>query len=313
MGISRFTGEANGTLGLFGAARAFAAQPAVGERVKIILVEWASYPLYRNKVVDKHVVRCGLGRMLDNIRRFDPGLPIDVHVVINAAAEPSSQPPSAGPSEPPGSATARGGLRTKVEALLRRQRELALARRMRTYAGLARKYPFIEAVHFRDNRGQDFGAYDFGYQLLRNQGHSGDVLFMNSSVSGPHGHGWLAKYRDQFRRHPNVGLCGIGLNSHDTSAGEGPFAPHVQSYFLYTTMKVLEHAIGPRLFDAEVTDKVEVIRHGEIGVSERVLDAGYSITSPAFPEFAYRRGDIWSIPWGDLRYSRRHRAPVNTI
>lgn len=316
MGISRFTGDANGTLGLFGAARAFAAQPAVGERVKIILVEWASYPLYRNKVVDKHVVRCGLGRMLDNIRRFDPGLPIDVHVVINAAAEPTSQPPSAGPSVPPGSASGGRGLRTKIEALLRRQRELALARRMRTYAGLARKYPFIEAVHFRDNRGQDFGAYDFGYQLLRNQGHSGDVLFMNSSVSGPHGHGWLTKYRDQFRRHPNVGLCGIGLNSHDTSAGEGPFAPHVQSYFLYTTMKVLEHAIGPRLFDAESSqglDKVDVIRQGEIGVSERVLDAGYSITSPAFPEFAYRRGDIWSIPWGDLRYSRRHRAPVNTI
>jgi hypothetical protein len=44
-----------------------------------------------------------------------------------------------------------------------------------------------------------------------------------------------------------------------------------------------------------------------------VLDAGYSITSPVFPEFAYRRGDAWSIPWGDWRYSRRHRLPVNTI
>ncbi len=313
MGISRFTGETNGTLGPFGAARAFAAQPAVGERVKIILVEWASYPLNRNKVVDKHVVRCGLGRMLDNLRRFDPGLPIDVHVVINAAAESSAGAVSAHPSEHPGSGAARHGLRTKIDALLRRRRELALASRMRTYAGLARKYPFIEAVHFRDNHGQDFGAYDFGYQLLRNQAHTGDVLFMNSSVSGPHGHGWLTKYRDQFRRHPNVGLCGIGLNSHDTSAGEGPFAPHVQSYFLYTNMKVLDHAIGPRLFDAESNEKLDVIRHGEIGVSERVLDAGYSITSPAFPEFAYRRGDIWSIPWGDLRYSRRHRAPVNTI
>jgi hypothetical protein len=284
--------------------------------VKIILVEWAAYPLHRNKVVDKHVVRCGLARTLDNIRRFDPGLPIDVHVVINAAADGNESVPSAGQSDPPGVDRAPSVLRTKLESLLRRRRELALARRMRTYAGLARKYPFIEAVHFRDNRGQDFGAYDYGYQLLRNQGHQGDVLFMNSSVSGPHGHGWLAKYRDQFRRHPKVGLCGIGLNSHDTSAGEGPFAPHVQSYFLYTSMKVLDDAIGPRLFDADSADKldkVEVIRQGEIGVSERVLDAGYSITSPAFPEFAYRRGDIWSIPWGDLRYSRRHRAPVNTI
>jgi hypothetical protein len=274
------------------------------EHVKVILVEWAAYPLYRNKVVDKHVVRCGLGRMLDGLKRYDPGLPVEVTVVINAAGALDQPLPPASDAV---------GLREKFEAILRRQRELAVARRMRAYRNLAQQYPFIEAVHFRDNEGQDFGAYDYGYQLLQRQGYEGDVLFMNSSVSGPHEDGWLLKYRDQFRRHPNVGLCGIGLNSHNTSDGSMPFAPHVQSYFLYTNMKVLEHAVGPRLFDTDAPDKLDVIRLGEIGVSERVLAAGYSITSPSFPEFAYRRGDIWSIPVGDLRYSRRFRAPVNTI
>jgi hypothetical protein len=276
--------------------------------VKVVLVEWASYPLYRNKVVDKHVVRCGLGRMLDGMRRYDPGLPTDITVVINAAGEEPEAAPRP-PSDWPGATS----LRNKLDQLFRRQREHALARRTRAYHGLSKQYPFIDAVHFRDNQGQDFGAYDYGYQLLRNQGYDGDVLFMNSSVSGPHEDGWLLKYRDQFLRHPNVGLCGIGLNSHDTSDGDGPFAPHVQSYFLYTNMKVLEHAIGPRLFDGDSRDKLDVIRKGEIGVSQRVLDAGYSITSPSFPEFAYRSGDIWSIPVGDLRYSRRSRAPVNQI
>jgi lipopolysaccharide biosynthesis protein len=271
--------------------------------VKIVLVEWAAYPLYRNKVVDGRVVRCGLGRMLDSMRRHDPGLPVDVTVIINGAGD--AQAATGRDAQP--------GLRGKLQHLMEKQRQLSLARRMRAYTELTRKYPFIEAVHFRDNEGQDFGAYDYGYQLLQQQGHDGDVLFMNSSVSGPHEHGWLLKYRGQFRRHPNVGLCGIALNSHDTSDGDGPFAPHVQSYFLYTNMKVLEHAIGPRLFSADVHDKLDVIRHGEIGVSERVLNAGYSITSSAFPEFAYRRGDAWAIPWGDLRYSRRLRLPVNTI
>jgi hypothetical protein len=285
--------------------------------VKIVLVEWAAYPLNRNKVVDKHTVRCGLGRMLDGLKRYDPGLPIDVVVVINGAeaqAETSAKPssPSVAPA-PIADLQSPGGLRSKVERLLRRERELRVSLRMRTYAGLPRKYPFVEAVHFRGNDGQDFGAYDLGYQLLRRQGHRGDVLFMNSSVSGPHEDGWLLKYRDQFRRHPNVGLCGIGMNSHDTTDGDGPFAPHVQSYFLYTNMSVLEHAIGPRLFEEGPQDKVDVIRRGEIGVSERVLDAGYSITSLTFPEFAYRRGGTWSIPRGDLRFSRRHRIPVNTI
>lgn len=280
-----------------------------GERVKIILVEWAEYPLYRNKVVDSHVVRCGLGRMLDGLRRHDPGLPIDVTVIINGASEESSLLPS----EPPSGEPDTDGLRAQLRWLMRKQRELKLTRRLSTYAGLAEKYPFVEAVHFRDNQGQDFGAYDFGYQLLQQQGHTGDVLFMNSSVAGPYEHGWLLKYRDQFHRHPNVGLCGIGLNSHDTSDGEGPFAPHVQSYFLYTNMKVLDHALGPRLFDTDARDKLDVIRHGEIGVSERVLDAGYSITSPAFPDFAYRRGDAWSIPWGDWRFSGKSGLPINTI
>jgi hypothetical protein len=270
------------------------------------LVEWAAYPLYRNKVVDKHVVRCGLGRMLDNLRRYDPGVPLDVIVVINAAADESE------PS-PPASDVPESGLRRKFGRLMERQRELQLARRMHTYERLAERYPFIEAVHFRDNLGQDFGAYDLGYQLLQRRGYDGDVVFMNSSVSGPHENGWLLKYKDQFRRHPNVGLCGIGLNSHDTTEGDGPFAPHVQSYFLYTNMKVLGHAIGPRLFDGDGRNKLDVIRMGEIGVSQRVLNAGYSITSPYFPEFAYRRGGSWSIPWGDLRYSRHHRAPVNQI
>jgi hypothetical protein len=291
-------------------------------RVKIVLVEWAAYPLYRNKVVDKHTVRCGLGRMLDGLKRYDPGLPIDVVVVINGAeaqeetsAKTLSSSGAVGElaNPQPANPQSTGGLRGKVDRLLRHERELRVALRMRTYAALPRKYPFIEAVHFRGNDGQDFGAYDFGYQLLRRQGHSGDVLFMNSSVSGPHEDGWLLKYRDQFRRHPNVGLCGIGMNSHDTTDGDGPFAPHVQSYFLYTNMSVLEHAIGPRLFEEGADDKVDVIRRGEIGVSERVLDAGYSITSLSFPEFAYRRGGTWSIPWGDLRFSRRHRIPVNTI
>lgn len=281
-----------------------------------MLVEWAAYPLYRDKLVDQHTVRCGLGRMLDGLKRHDPGLPIEVVVVINGA----EQLETCGKPEGPGAAQGQlsspewhSGLRGKVERLLQRERALRVALRMRSYAALPRKYPFIEAVHFRSNQGQDFGAYDFGYQLLRRQGYAGDVLFMNSSVSGPHEDGWLLKYRDQFRRHPNVGLCGIGMNSHDTTEGDGPFAPHVQSYFMYTNMSVLEHAIGPRLFEADARDKVDVIRRGEIGISERVLDAGYSITSLTFPEFAYRRGGTWSIPWGDLRFSRRYRIPVNTI
>lgn len=235
-------------------------------------------------------------------------MPASLLVVINAAGD------SEVAAEPP-----HGKWRNRLESLLRLHRKQQLKRRLRSYARLPRKYAFIDAVRFRSNQGQDFGAYDLGYQLLQRQGYDGEVLFMNSSVAGPHRHGWLLEYRRQFRRHPQVGLCGIGLNSHDTSREPSPFAPHVQSYFLYTSMRVLRDAVGERLFDRherldpEQQDKLEIIQHGEIGVSARVLDAGYSITSPRFPEFAYRRGNAWSIPRGDLRYSSRYPLPANTI
>lgn len=268
--------------------------------MKIVLVEWAAYPLERDKIVGEHVVRCGLGRVLEAMRRWPAGLPFEVILVINRAER----------ANPKGVS---GRAWHSLQRMLHLDAERQIDKRMQTYASLPSRYEFIESVHFRDNRGQDFGAYDFGYRLLQSQGYEGDVLFMNSSVEGPHGPDWLVKYRDQFYRHDKVGLCGISLNSHDTNLSPQPFAPHVQSYFLYTNMKVLRDALGPRMFDVEVTDKLDVIQKGEIGLSQRVLDAGYGITAASFPQFMYRRGGRWSIPYGDLRYAPGCELPVNRM
>lgn len=269
--------------------------------MKIVLVEWAAYPLARNKLVGKQRVRCGLGRTLENMARWPAGLPFEVLLVINRA-EPDTQHKGWW-----------GSARARLSQALRRDEARKVERRMDTYAALPRRYPFVRHVHFRDNQGQDFGAYDFGYRQLQSEGYDGDVLFMNSSVAGPHCSKWLAKYRELFLRHPNVGLCGISLNSHDTTQEEGRFAPHVQSYFLYTNMQILKSAVGPRLFEVDAKDKLDVIEHGEIGISARVLEAGYGITSSSFPEFAYRKGEPWSIPFGDLRYEPRYSVPANTM
>jgi hypothetical protein len=235
------------------------------------------------------------------MQRWPAGMPLELIVVINRA-EPLPAP-----------AHARGKLRGRLQRALRIHPAQRIARRMRVYAGLSQRYAFIESVHFRNNGGQDFGAYDFGYRLLLSQGYDGDVLFMNSSVAGPHEPNWLLKYRDQFYRHENVGLCGISLNSHNTAREPELFAPHVQSYFLFTNMRVLKHALGPRLFQVSPTEKLEVIEQGEIGISARVLDAGYGITAATFPDFIYRHGGNWSIPYGDPRYAERSAAPANTI
>ena len=77
-------------------------------------------------------------------------MPASLLVVINAAADPEIAP------QP------HGKWRDRLESLLRLHREQQLKRRLRSYARLPRKYAFIDAVRFRSNQGQDFGAYDLG-------------------------------------------------------------------------------------------------------------------------------------------------------
>src|SRR3954469_17000721 len=122
-----------------------------GERIKIVLMEWAAYPPHRDKLVGSQWVRCGLGRLIESMARHEPGLAADVIVVINGA--------------PPAPAH---GLWSRT---MQHWQQRCISRRLRKYAHLPTQYPFVEAVCFRDNRGQDFGAYDFGYQLLRGQGY----------------------------------------------------------------------------------------------------------------------------------------------
>src|SRR6186713_2003195 len=61
------------------------------DAVKIVLVEWAAYPPQRDKLVGQQMVRCGLGRTLENMQRHAPGMPAEVLVVINAATELAGQ------------------------------------------------------------------------------------------------------------------------------------------------------------------------------------------------------------------------------
>lgn len=238
--------------------------------MKIVLVDWAGYPLMRKKTIVRKIIRCGVGRILKSMNTYRAGLPFKVILIVNTVPTPWDR----------------------------------VQRRMNAYCRLKATYSFIESVHFRDNEGWDIGAYDFGYKLLLGHGYTGDVVFMNSSVSGPHKDGWLQKVRTQFRRHENVGLCGISMNSHNTVRYPRNFAPHVQSFFLFSNMQILKTGLGSSLLPKrKLKDRLDIIERGEIRISTRILNGGFAITSAMFPDFTYRRGDAWTIPWGDIRYT----------
>lgn len=268
--------------------------------MKVVIAEWAAYSPWRSKLLGGTRIECGLGRLLERMREFPSGVELEARLIVNLDV----------PETPEGPLSA---VKAWLERRAGRDADALLNRRLQWYSSLPERYSFVESVQLRSNSSMDLGAYDHGYRQLRREGYEGDVLFVNSSVTGPREANWLLKHLEQYRRHPEVGLCGISLNSHDTSQAATPFAPHVQSFFLLTQMEVLEAALGSTLLPAPLTNKMDVIRLGEIGISRRILDAGYAITCSMFPSFHYRSGRRWTIPEGDLRYQPEYSSCANAI
>ena len=258
--------------------------------VQIIIADWMGYPLKRRKKIKNRTVKCGLGRFLKQVSKYNEDIDFECTLIINANDSP-----------------------TKKKRLYEFYQP---ANTRETYLELANSYPFVTSVQFRDNRGMDIGAYSEGLGYLRTKNHIGDVLFLNSSVAGPAEHNWLSKYRRLLYAKERAGLVGISLNSSNTCLESRPFAPHVQSFFLYTNMDILNQ-LFPNGFNGANSEnpscKDDLVLSGEIGISEKFLAAGYGICSSTFPGFYYYQGDEWSIPEGDIRFNKCFNKLANKI
>lgn len=268
--------------------RSAAAGP--GERVRIVVADLTGYPLYREKYICGKIVKCGIGRIFDNMLRFRAGLNFDVTLVINSRDSDDRPGPVAGhrPEETPRHA----------------------------YESLKDRYPFVREVMFRDNVGQDIGAYNAGYTRLKNEGHDADVVFMNSSVEGPSYDYWLYRYSRLYHRTGRIGLCGISINAGTSHREDVEFSPHVQSFFIYTDMKTLSALASDGNLpgsDLQCCDRNELVTKGEIELSRRALDKGYGICSSLFERFVYHKGDMWAAPPGDPRYIYEYNRFSNEI
>lgn len=62
-----------------------------------------------------------------------------------------------------------------------------------------------------------------------------------------------------------------------------------------------------------VNDRIKLITEGEIGISQQILECGYSICCIAFETFAYKKGEPWSLPMGDLRQIKEWNRFANRI
>lgn len=261
------------------------------KKVSIILVDWDGYPLHREKQLGENVIKCGLAPLLDCLNNIEAAVDFDLHLIINQSDHTQKS--------------------MWVNKPFYRRRYTKPSKDI--YQSFMQTYSFIDGVYFRSNAGFDIGAYNFGLHLLQSRGYEGDVLFMNSSVVGPRRDNWLRDYQNLFYNTMATGLCGITLNSHNTCSSCPVFAPHVQSFFIYTNTCVLSKAFGTELPGSNISEKDQLINEGEIGISKGVLEAGYSIRCSAFPNFTYRNGDDWTIPEGDIRFNPEYQTYANQV
>ncbi|MBX2867957.1 MAG: rhamnan synthesis F family protein [Acidiferrobacterales bacterium] len=264
-------------------------------RIHVVLVEWMGYPIFRKKKLGENTVKCGIGRLLQNIQKYPAGVEFECTVIVNRDPDRHVSPFL--------------GQILRVPFVRRLLERSVATNSEEKYQEIANRYDYIDRVIFRDNIGQDIGAYNEAHQLLLQSKFDGDVVFINSSVCGPSHSDWLKKYQELFYRNSRTGICGISMN-----ALYEKFDPHVQSFFLYTNMNVLREVFPTQLVDkSALENKRSLIFEGEAGISRKVLEAGYGICCTAFPDFFFLKGDEWAITRSDIRFLKAYRQFANAI
>ena len=158
------------------------------------------------------------------------------------------------------------------------------------------------------NVGMDFKGYSSFYKIIENE-ENRYVILTNSSVEASQCD-FLDGYVKYMEDNPDVGLLGISYSTkmYHTLIRRN-FIPHVQSFFIMTTLDVLKEIVAENkgLFPGENADyKRLLIRKGEIRLSMIVQKLGYKL-AVVYPEngipFKFTDKQHWNHPFDDLRLS----------
>lgn len=167
------------------------------------------------------------------------------------------------------------------------------------------------------NVGMDFSGYSTFFERIKDNANC-YVLLSNSSVNA-HQVNFIDDYIDYLEANPEVGMLGISCCSkcYQTLIRRN-FTPHLQSFFLFTTLDVLKEAValnGGEFPGVGIANKRLLIREGEIKLSRLVLQSGYklAVVTPDGPVKFDGNPQNWTLPLGDFRCHTSAPNAINPI
>lgn len=168
------------------------------------------------------------------------------------------------------------------------------------------------------NIGLDFSGYSSFFNHIKDMPNS-YVILSNSSVNSSIDI-FLDDYIEYMESNPDVGMLGVSYctKMYQTLVRNN-FTPHLQSFFLLTTIDVLEEVINANhgyFPGVNIKNKQLLIRNGEIKISQLIMKLGYNL-AVVRPDngkpFKFPERALWNIPQGDIRQKIDEPNKINRI
>lgn len=181
----------------------------------------------------------------------------------------------------------------------------------------------VDHLDFVSNEGMDFSGYSYFYEKIKNKPNA-YVILTNSSVNSLQER-FLDGYLDYMEGNRDVGILGISYCAkvYQTFI-RNMFKPHLQTFFLLTTIDVLKEIVeyNKGFPGVGIIDKQLLIRKGEIKISEIVSDLGYNLAVILENGKPYKFGkhskwdnafNSWKLQWEDVRLFVKFPNKINAV
>ncbi|UUW09494.1 hypothetical protein NLG42_01540 [Flavobacterium plurextorum] len=182
----------------------------------------------------------------------------------------------------------------------------------------------VDKIVSVSNEGMDFSGYSEFYNLVKDKPNA-YVLLCNTSVNVIQTE-FLENYISYMEANPDVGMMGVSYCSKIwQSIIRNNFTPHLQSFFLLTTIEVLNEIVaknGGKFPGKGIVYKRLLIRDGEIKISKLVQKLGYNLAVTLEDKSVFKFGKNnyfdngfkrWILKHGDIRLTCDNPNIINEI